>query len=160
MNKRILLFIERVVINQNMGYSIPDVIKDTKDIQALVDIIANDGELSKMVYAVDPGYNDYKAADIWEKIAATPEGAALAGKYGSAVGYRISSSRAQGAGMEQGAYPQQDPAKPETTRPIDVYDKKANTASTEIESFYKFFTSGESRPNEVSGGSPGSSPLK
>lgn len=158
MNKRILLFIERVVTSQNMGYSIPDAIEDTKDIQALVDIIANDIELSKMVYAVDSGYSDAKAADIWKRIAATPEGLALAKKYGS--GYRISSARERGAGMEENAYPQQDPTKPETTRPIDVYDKKANTASTEIESFYKFFTSGESRPNEVSGGSPGSGPLK
>lgn len=158
MNKRILLFIEKVVTSETMGYSIPNVIEDTKDIQALIDIIENDKDLFKMVYAVDSGYSDAKAADIWKRIAATPEGAALAKKYGS--GYRISSSRRRGAGMEENAYPQQDPTKPETTRPIDVYDKKANSASTEIESFYKFFTSGESRPNEVSGGSPGSSPPK
>lgn len=162
MNKRILLFLEKVVKNskQTQGYALPDGITDTDDQQALVDIIENDPELFKMAYAVDPGYNNVKAIDIWNKIAENPAGKAIIDKYQDILHYRISSARARGAGMEEGAYDQQDPNDPETTRSIDLYDKKANAASTDIGSFYDFFTSNKHRPNEGSGGSAKDSPLQ
>lgn len=161
MNKRVLLFIEQVLLNakQTQGYSLPDVM-DTADAQSLIDVIENDPELFKMVYAVDPGYNKVSAMDIWNKIAADPTGKALVDKYKDAIGYRISSARARGEGMEEGAYQQQKPDDPKTTRSIDVYDKKANISGRDIGSFYDFFTSNRHRSNEVSGGSPGSGPLK
>jgi hypothetical protein len=160
--KKILLFIEQVVLNakQNQGYALPDIIKDTNDVQALVNIIEKDPELFKMVYAADPGYNKISAADIWKKISADPEGYAIAKKYQDALNYRISSARARGPGMEEGAYEPQKPGQPESTRPIDAYDKRANMSGRDIGSFYDFFTSNRLRSNEVSGGSPGSSPLQ
>lgn len=161
MNKRIVLFIEQVLLNakQTQGYSLPDVM-DTTDAQSLIDVIENDPELFKMVYGVDPGYNKVNAMDIWNKIAADPKGKDLVAKYKDAVGYRISSARARGEGMEEGAYQQQKPDDPKSTRSIDVYDKKANISGRDIGSFYDFFTSNRHRSNEVSGGSPGSGPLK
>lgn len=161
MNKRVLLFIEQVLLNakQTQGYSLPDIM-DSSDAQSLIDVIENDPELFKMVYAVDPGYHKVRAMDIWNKIAADPTGKAIIDKYKDAIGYRISSARARGEGMEEGAYEQQNPDDPKSTRSIDVYDKKANISGRDIGSFYDFFTSNRHRSNEVSGGSPGSGPLK
>jgi hypothetical protein len=162
MNKRILLFLEKVISNskQTQGYALPNGITDTNDQQALVDIIENDPELFKMAYAVDPGYNKVKAIDIWNKIAQNPDGKAIIDKYQDILHYRISSARTRGDGMQEGAYDPVDPNDPETTRPIDLYDQKANTASTDIGSFYDFFTSIKHRPNEVSGGSTKDRPLQ
>ena len=160
----ILLFIERVVLstNRNLGYSLPNIIEDTNDIQTLIDVIQNDEVLSKMVYAVDHGYNKSKAADIWKRIEMDPNGKIIADKYKNAHNFRISSAMASGDGVRkgEGAYEQQDPANPRSTRPIDYFDKKANTTSGEMESFYDFFTSSKNRPNEVSGGAPKDKPLR
>lgn len=160
MNKRILLFIEKVIKNksQTQGYVLPNVIEDEKDLQTLVDIIENDPDLFKMVYAVDPGFTNAKAIDIWNKINKNPAGKAIVDKYEDILQFRISSARTRGAGMEEDAYPQQDPANPESTRPIDLYDKKANMASADIGSFYEFFTTLKHRSNEASGGSTKDAP--
>lgn len=161
MNKKIVLFIEQVLLNarQTQGYSLPDVM-DSTDAQTLIDVIEKNPELFKMVYGVDPGYNKVSAMDIWKKIAADPTGKALVDKYKDVIGYRISSARARGEGMEEGAYEPQKPNDPNSTRPIDAYDKRANMSGRDIGSFYDFFTSNRLRSNEVSGGSPGSGPVK
>lgn len=149
-------FLEQVVTNAKgtQGYSLPDVITDTDDVQTLIDIIDGDSELFKMVYAVDPGYNKFKAVDIWKKIINTPQGQSIVDKYPDVVRFRISSSRVRGAGFEEGSYPQQNKSDSSSTRPIDVYDKKANGSSGDIGSFYDFFTSNKLRSSEVSGGAP------
>ena len=154
------MFLEQVVINSKgtQGYSLPDIINDTDDAQTLVDIIDGDPELFKMAYAADPGYHKFKAADIWKRIMKYPQGLAIIDKYPDVIHFRISSSRARGAGFEEEAYPPQRENDPKSTRPIDAFDKRANASSSEIGSFYDFFTSHKMRPTEVSGGSPAQRP--
>ena len=158
MKKRSYYFIEQVVMsaNQKQGYSLPDIIEDTKDVQDLVDIIENDPELFQMVYGVDPQFTHAKAADIWNKITTYPKGRAIADKYRNALNFRISSARASGGGFDRVLKPEKE-GDPDT-RPIDAYDKKANYAlnnGREIPSFYEYFTS-----QEQSAGPQFQSPLK
>jgi len=162
-------FFEQVVTggSQKQGYSLPDLIDNSRDVQDLINTIESDPELAAGVRMDDvqhQGSSQLNAGAIWKKLEKTPVGERLSKAYPLIKNYRISSVSTSSSAFKPGSYDPQIEGKPNTTREIDAYDKWGNSEGLKLRgqnmpSFREYMYTDKWRTDEISGGGAKQTPV-
>ena len=128
--------------NKNIIYSLPDIIKNQSDINALIDVLDDNNELRLMCIGdiSDESYQNATAEDMWSILDKTAIGMKLLKMYPYLRNYRISSALKNRA---------------DDLYKYDQYaNRKFNAQRTEVPSFKEYVSNpNKYNPHEVSGGS-------